>query len=139
MKTRLSFAGLPSLPSRGEIVPPLPIFALSGLLRLFATPVLRLLFALLFVGVLTVTVYAAGVVTVPTEAALDAALQGGGLVTFACDGTIPITRIKWIRVATSLDAAGHNITLKREAERRNCSLSGTQAPATAAILISLLA
>ncbi len=35
---------------------------------------------------------AAGVVKQPTEAALNAAMQGGGVVTFACDGVIPITR-----------------------------------------------
>lgn len=65
------------------------------------------------------TVRAAGVVTEPTEAALNAALQGGGTVTFACDGTIPITNTKKIAVVSpsttpitvTLDASGHNITL----------------------------
>ena len=62
---------------------------------------------------------AAGVVSVPTEAALNAAMQGGGLVTFTCDGVIPITRTKYVGPGTAgdgtttltLDATGHNITL----------------------------
>ena len=54
---------------------------------------------------------AAGVVNVPTEAALNAAMQGGGLVTFACDGVIPLTTTKAITTDTTLDATGHQITL----------------------------
>ena len=65
---------------------------------------------------------AQAVVTQPTEAALDAALAqvtNGGTITFACDGTIPITTTKKIAVVSpstasftvTLDATGHNITL----------------------------
>ncbi len=64
--------------------------------------------------------HADAVVTEPTEAALDAALAQvakGGTITFACDGTIPITNTKKITAVSTtsptvtLDATGHNITL----------------------------
>lgn len=62
---------------------------------------------------------AAGVVSQPTEAALVAAMQGGGVVTFNCNGVIPITSTKKVgpgvggdgTTSLTLDATGHNITL----------------------------
>ena len=62
---------------------------------------------------LPVLVHASGVVTEPTEASLRAALAGGGTVTFACDGVIPLAStlvIAYITNAT-LDASGHSVTL----------------------------
>jgi len=55
--------------------------------------------------------HAAGTVTNCTESNLDAALSGGGLVTFACDGTIILTSTKTISADTILDAAGHAVTI----------------------------
>jgi uncharacterized repeat protein (TIGR01451 family) len=48
-----------------------------------------------------------------TEAALNQALSGGGMVTFNCGGgpvTIPVTATKTIAVTTSLDGVGQQIT-----------------------------
>ena len=46
-----------------------------------------------------------------TEAALRAAMSGGGTVTFACDGLITLSNTVAITTNTLLDAAGHQITL----------------------------
>jgi hypothetical protein len=49
-----------------------------------------------------------------TEAALGAALAGGGNVTFNCGGgpvTIPITSTKVLTVTTSIDGAGQQVAL----------------------------
>ncbi len=51
------------------------------------------------------------VVTECTEAALRAAMSGGGVVTFACDGTITLSNTLIITTNTALDAANHKITL----------------------------
>jgi len=55
--------------------------------------------------------HAAGTVTNCTESNLDAALSGGGLVNFACDGIITITTTKSISADTTLDATGHTVTI----------------------------
>jgi hypothetical protein len=52
-----------------------------------------------------------GVVNTPDEAALRAALSGGGLVTFNCDGRIVLTNTLTITNDTTLDASGHAIIL----------------------------
>jgi hypothetical protein len=52
-----------------------------------------------------------GTVTPCTESALDAALVGGGRITFTCEGTIPLRSTKVIAVDTTLDAAGRSVTL----------------------------
>src|SRR5437773_2576124 len=57
------------------------------------------------------SIYAGGTVTDCSETSLDAALSGGGTVTFACDGTITITTTKSISAATILDASGHYVTI----------------------------
>jgi hypothetical protein len=54
---------------------------------------------------------AGGVVTTCTEAALRAALAGGGTVTFACDGTITLASPITNSLDTVLDASGHQITI----------------------------
>ena len=59
----------------------------------------------------TCAAYGTGVVTSPTEANLRAALAGGGLVTFACDGTITLTGPIAIAADTVLDATGHQISI----------------------------
>ncbi|HEV2318124.1 MAG TPA: choice-of-anchor Q domain-containing protein, partial [Verrucomicrobiae bacterium] len=55
--------------------------------------------------------FCGGVVTNPTEAALNAALAGGGTVTFACNGTITITSSKSITTNTVLDATGYSVAI----------------------------
>jgi hypothetical protein len=54
---------------------------------------------------------AAGSVGTSSEAAFDAALNGGALVTFTADCTIPISHTKNITVNTTIDAAGHRVAL----------------------------
>jgi hypothetical protein len=55
--------------------------------------------------------YASGGVWVCNEAALEAALQGGGQVVFRCSGTITVTRTKMITQDTTLDATGQHVIL----------------------------
>src|SRR3989449_10495704 len=57
------------------------------------------------------SIYAGGTVTDCNETSLDAALSGGGTVTFACDGTITITTTKGISADTILDATGHTVSI----------------------------
>lgn len=52
-----------------------------------------------------------GVVTNCAEANLRAALAGGGMVTFACDGIITLTSTITNEANTTLDASGHHITI----------------------------
>src|SRR5207244_2397291 len=52
-----------------------------------------------------------GTVNPCTEASLDAALAGGGTVTFACSGMITFGAAKSITTTTSLDATGFAVTL----------------------------
>src|SRR5512139_940685 len=49
-----------------------------------------------------------------TEGALDAALAGGGTVTFNCGGgpvVIPVTTTKILSVSTTIDGTGQQVTL----------------------------
>src|SRR5512132_4012636 len=49
-----------------------------------------------------------------TEASLDAALAGGGTVTFNCGGgaaVIPITATKLLSKSTTIDGTGQQVTL----------------------------
>ena len=55
--------------------------------------------------------WAGGVVTTCTEAALRAAMAGGGTVTFACDGTITLSSTIGIATNTVLDGTGHRVTI----------------------------
>ena len=70
---------------------------------------LRGAFALLLL--LPVAARAGGVVTNCTEAALRAAMTGGGVVTFACDGTIALSSPLDISTDTVLDATNRNVTI----------------------------
>src|SRR5512142_2721761 len=69
------------------------------------------------VGLLWLCLGAAGglaqaqVVTDCTEAALRAAMAGGGTVTFACDGTITLGSTITNAVDTVLDGSGHQVTI----------------------------
>lgn len=56
-------------------------------------------------------VFSAGVVNSATDAALRAALAGGGTVTFNCEGTITLTGTIAIASSTVINATGHAITL----------------------------
>jgi hypothetical protein len=55
--------------------------------------------------------WAGGVVTNCTEPALRAAMAGGGVVTFACDGTITLASALTNDVNLTLDASGHQVTI----------------------------
>ena len=61
---------------------------------------------------------AGGVVTSCTESALRAAMAGGGIVTFACDGTITLAGTVTNSLDTLLDATGHQITISGNAAVR---------------------
>ncbi len=52
-----------------------------------------------------------GLVTECTEAALRAAMAGGGTVRFACDGVIALADTIAVTTNTVLDAAGHHISI----------------------------
>lgn len=64
------------------------------------------------------TSWPAGVVTNCTEADLRAALTGGGLVTFACDGTLPLSNTITNSWDVALDGSGHQITISGNAAVR---------------------
>lgn len=93
------------------------------------------------------TAVASGVVSACTEQDLRAALQGGGNVTFACDGTINLSVSVQINNNTVLDGAGRSILIDgMNAVRlfavstgvtftvRNLTLARGAAPAGAGIL-----
>jgi hypothetical protein len=52
-----------------------------------------------------------GIVLTNSEAALRAAMAGGGTVTFACDGTIWLASTLTNDVNLTLDASGHQVTI----------------------------
>jgi hypothetical protein len=66
--------------------------------------------ALLFL--LPLDAWSGGVVTNCTEADLRAAMAGGGVVTFACDGTITLGSAITNDADLMLDATGHAITIR---------------------------
>ncbi len=68
----------------------------------------RILVAVLALGRMA---WGAGTVTNCTQADLQAALNGGGAVTFACGGTITLTNTIVIAQDTSVDANGFAVTL----------------------------
>jgi hypothetical protein len=59
----------------------------------------------------SVSAWAGGVVTNCTEVALRAAMVGGGLVTFACDGTITLASSISNSLDTVLDGSGHAVAI----------------------------
>jgi len=60
---------------------------------------------------LPVAAWADGVVTNCTEAALRAAMAGGGVVTFTCDGTITLASTITNDFDLTLDGSGHGVTI----------------------------
>jgi hypothetical protein len=56
-------------------------------------------------------VFRQGIVEVASEAALRAAMAGGGTVTFACDGTITLSSPITNNLDVTLDATGHQVTI----------------------------
>jgi len=67
--------------------------------------------------------FCSGVVNSADEAALRAALAGGGTVTFNCDGTIVLTGTLAIASSTVVNATGHAITLSGSNAVRLISVS----------------
>src|SRR5271165_3713697 len=69
------------------------------------------------VAVLAVALYfplsarSGGTVNSCTESDLNAALAGGGMVTFACDGVITLSGTKTLSTDTVLDGSGHSVTI----------------------------
>ncbi len=61
--------------------------------------------------VLTWSLRGGGVVGECTESALRAAMNGGSIVTFACDGTITLSNTLTINTNTLIDGSGHQITI----------------------------
>jgi hypothetical protein len=62
--------------------------------------------------------HANGSVNPCTEVEFDAALVGGGRITFACDGTIPLRSTKIIAVDTILDASDRQVILSGSQSNR---------------------
>lgn len=62
--------------------------------------------------------HAGGIVTVCDEAHLLAALAGGGTVTFACSGVVALSAEIVISADTTIDSAGHAVTLSGNDEVR---------------------
>jgi hypothetical protein len=60
---------------------------------------------------LPLTAGAGGVVTNCTEAALRAAMAGGGVVTYACDGTIFLAHTITNEINTRIDASGRQVSI----------------------------
>ena len=67
--------------------------------------------AALFLISVSPNILASGTVTIPDEQHLTDALSGGGLVTIACDGTIPLTRTLLIAADTTIVCPTNNIIL----------------------------
>jgi predicted outer membrane repeat protein len=74
-------------------------------------PRLTILFVLILSLCWVGSTQAAGVVSTCDEPSLVAALTGGGLVTFTCSGTIPITAQISLFNNTTIDATGQNVIL----------------------------
>ena len=64
-----------------------------------------------FLLLLPMAASAGGVVTTCTETALRAAMAGGGVVAFACDGTIVLAGTLTNDVNLTLDGTGHQVTI----------------------------
>lgn len=75
------------------------------------SPLLALLALLLGMVLAGGRASAQGVVTDCTQAGLQTAMAGGGLVTFACEGTIALTNEIRVLTNTILDATGHSVII----------------------------
>jgi hypothetical protein len=71
----------------------------------------RSFFPLTLLAVLFAHSMLAGVVTTCDDAGLRDAIAAGGLVTFACDGTITLTNTIYITSDTAIDGTGHNVII----------------------------
>jgi hypothetical protein len=71
----------------------------------------RVSWAVALLLVLPVAAWAGGTVTNCTEAALRAAMAGGGTVTFACNGTIMLASTITNNLNLTLGASGHQVTI----------------------------
>jgi hypothetical protein len=71
---------------------------------------LLILVSILALGLFTSTAQADGEVTVCDEANFLAALNGGGLVTFSCSGTISLTGALSISEDTVIDGTGQSVS-----------------------------
>ncbi len=81
-------------------------------LRSFCVATRFLFLLVLLIAVFgTSSAHAAGAVSVCDQAHLQAALNGGGLVTFSCSGDIALTSTITISVNTSIDGTGQSVTL----------------------------
>lgn len=78
---------------------------------LLQAKVVRLLLAFTAFLYLPRGVHAAGVVTTNTEAALVAAMAGGGTVSFGFDGTIYLTNTLLVTNTMIIDGTGHSVTI----------------------------
>ncbi|MBC7870320.1 MAG: right-handed parallel beta-helix repeat-containing protein, partial [Chitinophagaceae bacterium] len=78
-------------------------------IRRYQALIVGVVFGLLLI--FTARLQAAGVVAVCDEASLDAALAGGGVVSFTCSGTITITATKVVGANTIIDGAGQAVTI----------------------------
>jgi hypothetical protein len=70
------------------------------------------MFAVVTAALWPVLAQSGGVVTEPTEAALRSAMVGGGTVTLACDGTIPLSGTVTNEADTTIDGTGHQVTIQ---------------------------
>ncbi len=66
---------------------------------------------------------ASGVITTCTEAALRSAIVAGGLITFGCDGIIPLSSPLNITNGTTLDANGRHVQLDGQGQTRLLQVS----------------
>jgi Immunoglobulin I-set domain/Immunoglobulin domain len=64
------------------------------------------------------------VITTCTELALDAAVAGGGIVTFSNDCTITLSQPLTPLSGTTIDAAGHNVTISGGSSAQILNVSG---------------
>jgi hypothetical protein len=62
--------------------------------------------------------HAGGVVSVLDEAHFRSAMNGGGTVTFAADGSVYLTQTNVVMADTTIDAAGHNVVLDGQNQTR---------------------
>ena len=67
--------------------------------------------AVALLALLPVAAWARGVVTNCTESALRAAIAGGGVVTFVCDGTIALASTLTNATDLVVDGTGHQVTI----------------------------
>ncbi len=68
-----------------------------------------------------------GTVTNCTQMELETAMAGGGLVTLACDGTLPLTNVIVVSNSVTLDATGHALRISGATSNRLFSVEASAA------------